>query len=71
MSPVQKYPTQETPYRYRRRKPHPCCTSRTGRPKVLYPDEAAAKAALEPGQKAYPCQPHEGRWHVKTKRAHS
>lgn len=72
---MQKYPNKEVPYRYRRRKPASCCTSRKGELKAFFRSQQRAQEKCDYMKKKwghdtepYPCLTIEGRWHIRTKR---
>lgn len=70
---MQKYPNDEVPYRFRRKRPKTCCVSARGVVKGSWANEEnansfIAKHKLGELREAYPCNQHEGRWHIRSKR---
>ncbi len=70
---MQKYPNDEVPYRFRRKRPKTCCVSKVGIAKQFWGSEDGAREfigvrALEGALEPYPCRQHGGNWHVRSKR---
>lgn len=71
----QKHPVEETPYRFRRRKPHTCCTSHTGKLKLIFETERAAKNYAKRRKawggdltEPYECRVNKGKFHLRKPR---
>jgi hypothetical protein len=62
-----KYPSKNTPYRYRRRKPHGACVDRLGMAKAIFKSAEEAREHMHANQEPYECPTGHG-WHIRTRR---